>query len=217
MLTVKQFVNYPYTSNTFILEEDNSADVYLIDAGFTCSIKELLGSDKKIKGVFLTHAHYDHIHGINEVMKAFPDCEIFCSEDTKQGLYNEKLNLSFYHEEPITLKSGMVTTSGNNESVKLFENCHLKILETHGHNSGSLSFIVSNYFFTGDSYIPNIPVVTKLKGGNKEANLRSLALIYSSCYGDTILCPGHGPIFKGAALEQAIVTDANRYNIPVNV
>ncbi|MFY8191061.1 MAG: MBL fold metallo-hydrolase, partial [Bacteroidia bacterium] len=132
MLTVKQFVNYPYTSNTFILEEDNSADVYLIDAGFTCSIKELLGSDKKIKGVFLTHAHYDHIHGINEVMKAFPDCEIFCSEDTKQGLYNEKLNLSFYHEEPITLKSGMVTTSGNNESVKLFENCHLKILETHG-------------------------------------------------------------------------------------
>jgi hypothetical protein len=49
LLTVKQFVNDPYTSNTFILEEDNSADVYLIDAGFTCSIKELLGSDKKNK------------------------------------------------------------------------------------------------------------------------------------------------------------------------
>ncbi len=217
MLTVKQFVNNPYTSNTFILEEDNSADVYLIDAGFTCSIKELLGSDKIIKGVFLTHAHYDHIHGINEVMNAFPDCEIYCSEDTKQGLYNEKLNLSFYHEEPITLKSGMVTTSSNNDSVKLFKNCHLKILETPGHNNGSLSCMVSNYFFTGDSYIPYIPVVTKLKGGNKELNLKSLALIHSSCYADTILCPGHGPTFKGAALEQAIVTDAKRYNIPVNV
>jgi len=136
LLTVKQYVNNPYTSNTFILEEDNGADVYLIDAGFTCSIKELIGSDKKIKGVFLTHAHYDHIHGINEVIKAFPDCEIYCSEDTKQGLYNEKLNLSFYHEEPTTLKRGKVTVIGKDENITLFKTCHLKILETPGHNSG---------------------------------------------------------------------------------
>lgn len=214
MLTVKQYINNPYTSNTFILEEDNSADVYLIDAGFTCSIKELIGSDKKIKGVFLTHAHYDHIHGINEVMNAFPDCEIYCSKDTKQGLYNEKLNLSFYHEEPITLKSGKIVTIGKNESITLFKNCYLNIVETPGHNSGSLSFLVSNHFFTGDSYIPNIPVVTKLKGGNKEENIKSLALIFGMCHAGTILYPGHFSICKGVDLVSAIKRASKLYKIP---
>jgi len=125
--------------------------------------------------------------------------------------------VSFYHEEPIILKNGNVTVVGNDKSVTLFKTCHLKIVETPGHNSGSLSFIVSNYFFTGDSYIPNIPVVTKLKGGNKEANLKSLALIFNSCHVDTIVCPGHGVTYKGTALELAIVTDAKQYQIPVNV
>jgi hydroxyacylglutathione hydrolase len=213
LLTVKQFVNNPYTSNTFILEEDNSADVYLIDAGFTCSIKELIGSGKNINGVFLTHAHYDHIHGINEVIKVFPDCLIFCSEGTKQGLFNEKLNLSFYHEEPITLKSGKILSVANNDNFVLFGNYELKVLETPGHNKGSLSFIVSNYFFTGDSYIPNIPVVTKLKGGDKEANLNSLALIFDACNSETTICPGHGPKFKDAELKQAMLIDSKRYNL----
>jgi glyoxylase-like metal-dependent hydrolase (beta-lactamase superfamily II) len=57
-----------------------------------------------------------------------------------------------------------------------------------------MSFILENYSFTGDSSIPNIPVVTKLKGGDKLQNIESLKKIRARINSETIICPGHGDI-----------------------
>ena len=40
-------------------------------------------------------------------------------------------------------------------------------MATPGHCPSCLTFYTKNYVFTGDSYIPEVPVVTKLPKGNR--------------------------------------------------
>jgi hypothetical protein len=71
--------------------------------------------------------------------------------------------------------NGIFTDNGLNTIV--FDNYFLEILETPGHNWSCLTFKIQNYLFTGDSYIPGVAVVTKLKGGDGLSNRKSLKKI----------------------------------------
>ncbi len=125
-----------------------------------------------------------------------PECIVYSSEDGKKGLFSDKLNLSYYHNDPITFLGSNIQVLRENDTIELFGNCYLEILETPGHNGGCLTFKAGNYLFTGDSYIPNVPVVTKLKGGDKESNKKSLQKIMDNISEDTIICPGHGDMVQ---------------------
>jgi len=196
MIQVKQVVNEIFISNTFLISQSSSTNVWLIDVGNIEGVLKSLSVGSQIAGVFITHAHYDHIYGINKLIEAFPACILFASEQTKEGLFSDKLNLSFYHEDPIIFNGSNVQILHENNKIELFNNCYLEVIETPGHNWGCLTFKVENYLFTGDSFIPNVEVVTKLKGGNKEANKKSLQKIMDNISNETIVCPGHGMMNK---------------------
>ena len=188
---VEQVVNSVFDSNTYVISEDGNNRIWLVDAGNVEDVFNRLTKDKIIKGVFITHAHFDHIYGLNKIIERFPDCEVFTSEYGKEGLFSDKINLSFYHEDPIVIKGANIRILHENDRVELFEDCFLETFETPGHNWGSLTFKVNNYLFTGDSFIPGYDVVTKLKGGNKDESKKSLKKIKSLISEETIICPGH--------------------------
>lgn len=49
-------------------------DSYLVDCGDAKSVLSFLRTKSKIlKGIFLTHCHYDHIYDLNDVLKWFPE------------------------------------------------------------------------------------------------------------------------------------------------
>lgn len=191
-MQVKQIVNSVFTSNTYIISEAKSDWIWLVDIGDIEGVLTVLPKDAIVRGVFITHPHYDHIYGLNKLIDLFPKCLVFTSENGEEGLYSEKLNLSFYHEEPIIFKGSTIQILHETDKIELFENCFLETLETPGHNWGCLSYKVDNYLFTGDSYIPNVDVVTKLKSGDREANKKSLQKIRNNISENTIICPGHG-------------------------
>lgn len=193
-MQIKQIVNSVFTSNTYIISEAKYNWVWLIDIGDFDGVLHGLSDNSIVKGVFITHAHHDHIYGINRLIDTFPKCLVYTSEFGKEGLYSEKLNLSFYREDPVVFKGSQVQILHESDRIELFDNCFLETLETPGHNWGCLTYTVENFLFTGDSYIPNIDVVTKLKGGNREASKLSLKKIFEVHNNDTIICPGHGSI-----------------------
>jgi len=201
MLQIECYQHLDFTSNTFVLGNTTSNNVYLVDVGVSDEIVKSLGINQKIKGIFLTHAHYDHIYGINDIIKSFPECTIYCSEYTLQGLYSDKMNLSFYHENPITFSGEKVILISEGMKIELYPNSYLKVLETPGHNKGSVSFIIENRIFTGDSLIPGYPVVTKLKSGNKEDAVKSILKIIKETQPSDIIYPGHGAFFKLSEID----------------
>lgn len=195
-MRVKQIVNSVFTSNTYIISDDNSVWVWLIDIGDIEGVLNSLSKEKTVKGVFITHPHFDHIYGINKLIDEFPNCIVFTSKDGSKGLFSDKLNLSYYHEDPIIFLGSNVQVLKETDKIELFENCYLETLETPGHNWSCLTYQIENYLFTGDSYIPNVKVVTKLKGGDRDTSIKSLQKIMANISEKTIICPGHGEMVQ---------------------
>lgn len=195
-MKVKQVINSKFTSNTYIISKPECDWIWLIDIGEIEGVLGYIPKDVIVKGVFITHPHYDHIYGLNYLIGLFPDCVVHTSELGMEGLFSDKLNLSFYHDESIIFKGTNIQILHENDMTELFENCFLEVLETPGHNWGSLTFKIKNYLFPGDSYIPNTEVVTKLKGGNKDESKKSLKKIMENIYENTIICPGHGEMIQ---------------------
>lgn len=194
MLRVNYIVNSIYTSRTYILFNDELLEFWLVDCGdvhpLVDSISSLVGNSFVIKGVLLTHAHYDHIYGLPRLKELFPDVRVYTNEVGKEMLGSDKLNMSKYHQDPIVIDSENVALCEDGFEIDLFAGAKAKVHYTPGHNDSCMTFGIGDYLFTGDSYIPGIKVVTNLPGGNKVLALESLKRIKKLAEGK-IICPGH--------------------------
>ncbi len=80
--------------NTYIVEVDN--DIYVFDCGIKYASNNMFGIDyiipdyeylvknrKKIKGVFLTHGHYENMGGALDLVKFIPEIKFYATKYTK--------------------------------------------------------------------------------------------------------------------------------------
>ena len=193
MIEVERIINSFYSSNTYVIKS-KSQKWALIDAGDIKEVIRLAKSENaKIEFVFLTHTHYDHIYGLNNLLEAFPDLVVYMSEHGKNALYSDKLNYSKYHNLSYTFKGSRLQFVDNLDVIDI-NNMHVEIFPTPGHSKDSVSYKIDNFFFTGDAYIPNVKVVTNLRGGDKGNAKKSVDLITAKLEKGMILCPGHGNI-----------------------
>ena len=189
MLKVNEAVGSVMDSIVYALSDGDCLDYYLIDIGDFAAARSLLPKDGQVRGVFITHGHHDHILGLNELKKAFPNCIVYASEECSKMLSSAKANLSYYIETPIEY-FGEVSILHDGDHVELYKDIYLDVFATPGHNPSCLSYLVRDYLFTGDSYIPGVKVVTNLPGGNKRMAQESVARILEIGQGKTIN-PGH--------------------------
>jgi glyoxylase-like metal-dependent hydrolase (beta-lactamase superfamily II) len=204
-LFLEQYARNSYGANGFVVfQEKNHKSVIFIDIG---PYEQLKFSKTSIKNpyIFLTHAHYDHIEGIQHFVEDFPSAPIFLSGEGIHVIKDPKRNLSFYHEQPIAFEgSQLKAVVQDSIEVPGFSSV-IQVIKSPGHTPDSLSFKIGNFLFTGDSWIPGIPTVTKLKGGNKEQALQTIELLKSYMDEHTIICPGHGPMVTFKLLQSGLL------------
>ena len=189
MLKIDYIVNSFFDSMIWLLSDEGSSWVWLVDCGDVEPIIEKIGG-KSIAGVLLTHAHFDHIYGLPELLERYPDCRIYTNEVGRETLGNAKLNMSLYHETPLTVEGPQICICGEGDDIELFENISAKVYETPGHHPSCLTFRVEDNLFTGDAFIPGIKVVTNLPKGDKKQAQVTLERIKTLAKGKKIR-PGH--------------------------
>ncbi len=189
-MTVEYWVNRVFTSRSYILREGACDEVWLVDVGDTDQILSMLRPEESVKGVLLTHVHYDHIYGLPLLLKRFPNCQVITNAAGVEALASPKLNMSRYHEDPVAFEGDNVVVVGDGDRISLTSGLVAQVFETPGHNPSCLTFLVEDKLFTGDSYIPGEKVVTTLPGGDKTRATASLERIMELSAGRVVF-PGH--------------------------
>lgn len=189
MLKVESITNSFFYSVTWLLSEMESNQVWLVDCGDIEPILEWLGN-RTIEGVLLTHAHFDHIYGLPDLLYRFPNIKVYTNECGKETLANAKLNMSLYHESPMTISPKHLKLCGDEDEIVLFNGISANVYASPGHHPSCLTFSVSEYLFTGDAFIPGVKVVTNLPKGNETQAKESIEKILHLSERKTI-CPGH--------------------------
>lgn len=192
MLQIKEIVNSIFTSKTYILSHKGDGKAWLVDIGdIEPTITYCEDNQLSVVGVFLTHTHFDHIYGLLSLLQRFPACKVYTNEYGKKALASEKLNMSKYHETPITYEGENVVVLHEGEVIRIFENEPLmQIFETPGHNPSCLTMIIGNLIFTGDAYIPGVKVFTGFPHANKQQATLSVERILKLASNHQIM-PGH--------------------------
>lgn len=180
-------------TNCYIILDDISKEIMVIDpAGDVDRIEEMINIlEGKLKYIYLTHCHGDHIFGVME-LKNKCGGKILIHRDDCEGLNNPNINLSPYiANEKIELEAD--SRVDDNDLIHL-GNLEFEIIHTPGHTKGSSSLYCEKEMclFSGDTIFRGTWGRTDLPTSCIEDIMNSIANKLMKLPDETIVYPGHG-------------------------
>lgn len=189
-LILKKHLNKISKSYSYVVIDPEKNHSWIIDIGDYEMVRKMIGNTD-IQGILLTHIHYDHIYGLPDLLCVFKHVPIYTNVAGKNGLNDPYENLSFYYGSPlIVTESKLIKSIEEKETKEDLMNKGIEWICTPGHHPSCITWLIGDYLFTGDSYIPGQKVVTKLLSGNREKAVESEQLI-KSLMDNKVVCAGH--------------------------
>lgn len=173
-----------YEVNCSIMSADGKA--WIVDPGQEGARIAALLEKKGLEpeAVLLTHAHFDHITGIAELQKIFPDLPVYVHRaDT----------VMFGH--PFNQMPGeydSIGVPGNIRDVEELGIC--EVIHTPGHTPGGVCYLFADdkLLLSGDTLFAGSIGRTDFPGGSMSKMTDSLKKLMN-LPDDTLVIPGHGP------------------------
>jgi glyoxylase-like metal-dependent hydrolase (beta-lactamase superfamily II) len=171
-------------------------DAYIIDApdGIEDALEYINKEGLELRGILLTHGHYDHVLGLGKAREEYPNIPIYISKEDICFLEDGgKLNrdiLSYF--SGMDRELSLLKTLPCDYTIYSDKIWMLKVLKTPGHTMGSVCLYSEdkNILFSGDTLFEMSVGRTDLGGSYSEIqkSLESLKALNDS----TIVFPGHG-------------------------
>ncbi len=203
-MIIETFITSPFQQNTRIVACEETRIAVCIDPGDDSpEIAEFIKNNNlELQAITLTHAHLDHIGGVADLSRHFPNAEIILHKDDEDLYYNlpeqpifmgfaphqlKELGLDFDAPPPLTRswEDGEIYTAGN---------LNFKIRHTPGHAPGHIILAEesAHTVFSGDCLFAGSIGRTDLPGGNFEQLINSINNIILPFGDDFIIYSGHG-------------------------
>lgn len=202
---IKRIPIGPATANCYIICDEKSGEGAVIDAGgFDDALLEEISvaKIKSLKYILCTHGHFDHISGIPELKKRFPEAEITISTEDAPLLSDSKKSLAEYFGvfQPC-FKADKAVKDG--DELFLGDTC-LRVMLTPGHSRGSVCYICDSerLLFSGDTLFKFTVGRTDLWGGDSTLLSQSLEKIMT--------LPDDYTVFTGHNIETTIGSERVR-------
>lgn len=180
-------------TNCYIVQDENTKETMVVDPGGEVEkIIELLNIlDAKLKYIYLTHCHGDHIAGVKE-LKESKGGKILIHRKDSEGLYNSEINL----REHIGLSPEYLEADSRMDDQDLLHvgEMQFRVIHTPGHTAGGTCLYSEKekLLFSGDTLFKGTWGRTDLPTGNFVDIMRSISNKLLILPDETIVYPGHG-------------------------
>ena len=180
-------------TNCYIVQDEKSKETMVIDpAGDVDKIVEMLDIlQAKLKYIYLTHCHGDHIGGVNELKERYGG-QIVAQRLAAENLLNTDTNLTLYiGKEGLTIETD--ARVDDNDLIHLGD-LEFRGIHTPGHTSGGscLYSEEEKLLFSGDTLFRGTWGRTDVPTGDFEAVISSITKKLMILPDETIVYPGHG-------------------------
>ena len=179
-------------ANCYVVIGDND-ECIVIDPSkdYDGIVKYIKKNELTLKGVLLTHGHFDHFRGVDRLIDEF-HCPLYIGFYDADMIKNPELNCSVMLNAEYVVKSKAETVS-DGEILHLLKE-DIKVLEMPGHTAGSVCYYFkdSKVLFTGDFLFCCSAGRCDLPTGNERQMNESFRKV-AKLDGDIRIYPGHGP------------------------
>ena len=194
-------------TNCYTLFNEDTKEAILIDASGNANtlLRTVREEGLSPKAILLTHAHFDHMDGVEGIRKEYPDIEVIIGENDAPLLDNPSVNLSLaFTGIPVSIKADRTVKDG--EEIELI-GLKIKCIEVSGHTIGGMCYYIESLppsgdgvsqsmtnkgvLFDGDTLFHGSVGRSDFPTGDAEALLKNIREKLFTLPDDTQVFPGH--------------------------
>ena len=201
-----------FNTNCYLVYTERTREAALVDVGD--SINQLLNIIQKeqlsVRYLLVTHAHPDHVFGILQVRRLFPNAMLAMSKEEYEDMKSVYANWETRFPEPVVQQ-----IRGNTAVMDLFNmdygrlgepgmllgdqdrldlgNHTITAYHSPGHARGSICYHIAPCIFTGDElFYRSVGNTQTSPSSSWEDQVESIRRLYRVIPDSTIVYPGHG-------------------------
>lgn len=178
----------PVQANCYLVMENHHA--LIIDpADILPNLDEILNqNDCTLDAIVLTHAHFDHISGVDKIVNKF-GCDVYLNPNEFDFLLDPDLNSSSAFYMDVTCNANAKPLIEGKNEIASFE---VEAIYCPGHSIGSTVLKIEDCLFTGDVLFQGSIGRMDLATGSVTSMKQSLKKLVQFNK-DYKVYPGHGP------------------------
>ena len=203
-MKIEKFVLGSMGTNCYLIINEETKELVIIDPA-TCPdyvVSHIKSNGYLPKAIFLTHAHFDHVMGIDGWVKEF-GIPVYLHEDEKKLLEDPELNLSGVFGASYSYNDVKCLKDGQEMDIAGFT---FKIIHTPGHTSGGCCYYCAEegVLISGDTLFYHSVGRSDFPTGSMGTLVRSIKEKLFCLPDEVMVYPGHD--------DATCIGDEKKYN-----
>ncbi len=192
---IETFVLGPYQTNCYVVTVPPKPPCWIVDCGFEPEpmLDWIAERGLRPQAILLTHAHPDHIAGVDLALGRFGRLPLYVHEAEAGFCSDPMLNLSALIGMPVAVTEPDCHLR-DGDSLEL-DGCAFRVLHAPGHSPGGVLYVhdASRQAIVGDTLFAGSVGRTDFPTSDAGAFRRTIREVLMGLPDDCTIHPGHGP------------------------